>query len=54
MECSKCHKIKGFNDFTYKNPKDKINSKIYIFDSSHLKIKKINKIKKPKPRTVDT
>ena len=24
MECTKCHKVKGFNDFTYKNPKDKI------------------------------
>jgi hypothetical protein len=24
MECTKCHKVKGFNDFTYKNEKDKI------------------------------
>ena len=22
MECTKCHKVKGFNDFTSKNPKD--------------------------------
>lgn len=24
MECTKCHKVKEFNDFSYKNKKDKI------------------------------